>query len=234
MATVLIIGAGPVVGQASAAAFASAGYKVAVASRTQRLDSSKFHFFQFDASDPTKVPALFEKVREAIGVPSVVIYNACAVPESSQLAAIDIDTPEAFAKRMNVNAVSPAVVAHEAVKGFLQLESEGKLGPGGGTYMFTGNVLNERAVPGFLTLGLGKNSSAALIKYLALTSYNDKPFSFYYVDERQPDGNPMLQGPTPEAHADLFLQLSRDPKQGPWQYTFIKESGYKNFAEDSA
>lgn len=79
---------------------------------------------------------------------------------------------------MNVNALSPTVVADEAVKGFLELESQGKLGPGGGTYMFTGNALNDKVLPGFFSLGIGKSAAAYMVEYLALHAHNDKPFRF--------------------------------------------------------
>lgn len=82
MPVALIIGVGAAVGTAAAAKFAAAGYKVAVASRTQRLDPSKFPFFEFDAAELTKVPALFQKVRQEVGVPEVVIYNGMYLLES--------------------------------------------------------------------------------------------------------------------------------------------------------
>lgn len=75
MSTVLIIGAGPNVGKACAENFSAAGFKVAVASRTQKLDP-KYRHYTFDASKPETVPALFEHVSADIGVPSVVIYNS--------------------------------------------------------------------------------------------------------------------------------------------------------------
>ncbi|KAK5631135.1 hypothetical protein RRF57_006850 [Xylaria bambusicola] len=75
MSVALIIGVGEAVGRASAEKFAAAGYKVAVASRSQRLDSAKFPFFKFDAAEPTQIVPLFEKVHKVVGVPSVVIYN---------------------------------------------------------------------------------------------------------------------------------------------------------------
>ncbi|KAI1429616.1 hypothetical protein F5Y12DRAFT_414216 [Xylaria sp. FL1777] len=264
MAVALIIGVGEAVGRASAEKFAAAGYKVAVASRTQRLDSSKFPFFQFDAAEPTHVPALFEKVHKQVGIPEVVIYNAFASPRN-RLAVFDIVSPESFQKSMNVNAISAAITAHETVKGFLELESQGKLGSGGGTFLYTGNALNDKPLSGLLSLAIGKSTSAATIQYLALTAYNDKPFrfvppflasllilslavmnrivvlsetgglyfsSFYYVDERQPNGGPMYKGATADPHADVFLQLAQDPKQGPWQYTFSKENGYTQFPRD--
>ncbi|KAI0456812.1 hypothetical protein F5B21DRAFT_466793 [Xylaria acuta] len=234
MPVALIIGVGSKIGTASAEAFAAAGYKVAVASRTQRLDASKFPFFEFDAAEPTQVPALFKKVRQEVGVPEVVIYNAYASASSDRSAAFDIDTIEGFQKRMNVNGISPTIVADEAVKGFLELESQGTLGPNGATYLFTGNALNEKRLLGFFSLGIGKTTAAYMIEYLARTSYNDKPFSFYFVDERTPEGGLMYKGVNADAHADVFLDLARKPDQGPWQYTFSKENGYAVFSKDQA
>ncbi|KAI0907455.1 hypothetical protein F4823DRAFT_552451 [Ustulina deusta] len=232
MSLALIIGVGETVGRASAERFVAAGYKVAVASRNQRLDSSKFPFFEFDAAEPTQVPVLFEKVHKEVGVPDVVIYNAYASGKIDRSAPFDIENAETFQKKMNVNVISPALAAHEAVKGFLELESQGKLGSGGGTYLFTGNALNDKPLPGFFTLGIGKAATAATVENLALTAYNDKPFSFYYVDERESNGRPMYNGVNGDAHADMFLQLAQDPKQGPWQYTFSKDNGYALFSKD--
>ncbi len=56
--------------------------------------------------------------------------------------------------------------------------------------------------------------------------------SFYYVDERESNGRPMYNGVNGDAHADVFLQLAQDPKQGPWQYTFSKDNGYALFSKD--
>ncbi|KAI1180460.1 hypothetical protein F4777DRAFT_317586 [Nemania sp. FL0916] len=232
MSVALLIGVGNAVGKASAETFAAAGYKVAIASRTQRLDSSKFPFFKFDAEQPNEVPALFKKVREEVGVPDVVVYNAYAVAGVDKSGAMDIDTPEGFSKRMNVNSISPTIVADEAIKGFLELESQGKLGSGGATYIFNGNGLNDRTLAGFFTLGIGKATSAYAVEYLALQAHNDKPFSFYYVDEREPNGRLMYNGVNAQPHADVFLKLAKDPKQGPWQYTFSKEHGYASFTKN--
>lgn len=74
MSTVLIIGAGPNIGKACAETFSVAGFKVAVASRTQKLDT-KYRHYVFDASKPDTVPDLFERVSADLGVPGVVIYN---------------------------------------------------------------------------------------------------------------------------------------------------------------
>ena len=74
MPTLLIIGAGSRVGQATADAFAAAGYTIAVASRSGKI-GSKYKHFTFDASKPETVRDLFSEVRRTTGIPSVVIYN---------------------------------------------------------------------------------------------------------------------------------------------------------------
>lgn len=88
---------------------------------------------------------------------------------------------------MNVNAISPTVAADEAVKGFLELESQGKLGPSGATYMFTGNALNEKPLRGFFTLGIGKVTAAYMVEYLARHGHSDKPFRFVFPSHTSVD-----------------------------------------------
>lgn len=39
----------------------------------------------------------------------------------------------------------------------------------------------------------------------------------------------MLTGLSGEAHADLYLELAKDPKQRPWEQTFVKDKGYVKF-----
>lgn len=93
MPTALIIGAGSGVGHATATAFARAGYKVAVASRTAKLQdvTTTFTHFLFDAAKPETVPGLFESVRKTVGIPSVVIYNGIA-PFSLSLSLLFLPT----------------------------------------------------------------------------------------------------------------------------------------------
>ena len=53
---------------------------------------------------------------------------------------------------------------------------------------------------------------------------------FYYADERNADGSPMLKGVNGEAAAVQYLSLAEDKQQGPWLLTFVKGSGYKDFS----
>ncbi|KAI1205173.1 NAD(P)-binding protein [Annulohypoxylon truncatum] len=227
MPTALIIGAGPRVGQASAEAFTAAGYQVAVASRKQSIGPNYRHY-TLDASEPDQVPALFEKVSADLGVPSVVIYNAAYMSGMTPP-----DSPfekglEDFQAGMNVNTTTPFMVAREAVKGFEKL-GPSQLGPAGGTFIFTGNMLNVAVMPGMLTFGMQKSATANMIKHLAEAAYNGKPYKFYYVDERHQDGTPMLTDLNGPGHAQHFLNLVKDGKQRPWDQTFVTGKGYVEF-----
>lgn len=73
----LVLGAGSNIGSSVAHAFAAKGYKVAVTSRMSRADQKDegYLHIQSDLSDPESVTGVFEQVREALGHPSVVVYN---------------------------------------------------------------------------------------------------------------------------------------------------------------
>ncbi|KAI2625673.1 NAD(P)-binding protein [Hypoxylon sp. NC1633] len=226
MSTALIIGAGPNVGLACAEAFSKAGFKIALASRTQKLDP-KYRHFAFDALDPDSVPALFEQVSSTLGVPSVVIYNALSHGSTRKDEPFERDLPFVH-NSLNINVVSAYAAAHEAVKGFEKLGVSG-LGPGGGTFIFTGNILNVSTIPGLMLFGMNKSASAHMIKHLALAVYHDKPYKFYYADERLADGIYIGRHLNGDAHADNYLELAKDPKQRDWNYTFVKGKGYVKF-----
>lgn len=73
----LLLGAGANIGANVARAFAGKGYKVALASRTARpqgQEGADLHV-QADLSEPNSVASVFEKVEQALGTPTVVVYN---------------------------------------------------------------------------------------------------------------------------------------------------------------
>lgn len=74
---ILILGAGANVGQSVARAFAAKGYKVALAARKANASDNTADTvnIQSDFSDPNSVVNVFSKVKEVLGVPSVVVYN---------------------------------------------------------------------------------------------------------------------------------------------------------------
>lgn len=78
----LILGSGPNVGRSVAQALAAKGYKIAVASRKLKEGDSikdQVHIAS-DLSDPNSVVNVFSKVKELLGIPSVVVYNGNKCP----------------------------------------------------------------------------------------------------------------------------------------------------------
>jgi NAD(P)-dependent dehydrogenase (short-subunit alcohol dehydrogenase family) len=73
----LILGAGPNVGQSVAKAFAAKGYKIALVSRSLKEGESTQDQLNIsaDLSDPDSIIQIFSKVKESLGLPSVVVYN---------------------------------------------------------------------------------------------------------------------------------------------------------------
>ncbi|KAL7895012.1 hypothetical protein HDV63DRAFT_406740 [Trichoderma sp. SZMC 28014] len=220
---VLILGAGPKVGLPTARAFASKGYKVAVAARSlNESDSTDSQFnIKSDFANPDDVIDAFVKVKRELGIPSVVIYNAGAATFAppSEPFAISLD---AFKRDMTINNTSVFVAAQQAVLGFAELPDDVPK-----VFAFTGNILNVRPLPQFLESGAGKSASAHMMM-AAAAEYKEKGFRFYYVDERKADGSAAFKIDG-EAHAKLFCELSEAKTQGPWLQTFVKGVGYKDF-----
>jgi NAD(P)-dependent dehydrogenase (short-subunit alcohol dehydrogenase family) len=84
---VLILGAGPNIGQALVRIFASKGYKVALAARSLKEADSTDNQLNIpsDFSKTDDVVNAFTKVKKVFGIPSVVIYNGkpWLVPEDA-------------------------------------------------------------------------------------------------------------------------------------------------------
>jgi NAD(P)-dependent dehydrogenase (short-subunit alcohol dehydrogenase family) len=80
--TALIVGGGPGISASCTRLFTQNGMQVAVAARTpdkpelQKLATETgAHMFACDASKSEDVEALFERVEQALGAPSLVIHN---------------------------------------------------------------------------------------------------------------------------------------------------------------
>lgn len=88
----LFLGAGKKLGTQVPAVFAEAGYKIAVVARTRKeeFESRGYYHVQADFNNPESIPEVFAKVRENVGIPTVVVYNgelicifALCIPYSS-------------------------------------------------------------------------------------------------------------------------------------------------------
>lgn len=74
---ILILGAGPKIGQGVAQIFASKGYKVALAARSlKEADSTDNQLnIKSDLTNPDDVVSAFARTKSVLGIPSVVVYN---------------------------------------------------------------------------------------------------------------------------------------------------------------
>ena len=133
-------------------------------------------------------------------------------------------SPETFAEDLAINTTSAYAAAYEALISFQFLPSAIPK-----TFIYTGNILNEGAIPGFLTLGMGKTASAHMIE-LGDQLYRHQNIRFFFVDERMEDGTPMFIGAGPQEHANIFVSLAdRTAGEVPWQITFLAGKGYVEF-----
>ena len=74
---ILILGAGPNVGIHITRHFSEKGYKSAVVARNPSVDVTNAAdlVIKADFSDASNIKAVFEEVKEKLGVPNVVVYN---------------------------------------------------------------------------------------------------------------------------------------------------------------
>ncbi|KAL1593714.1 hypothetical protein SLS60_010446 [Paraconiothyrium brasiliense] len=200
---VLILGAGSRVGEHVARTFASQGYKVASTSRSAKEtdDTSEAIHIAADLSDPQAVAGVFFKVKNSLGVPSVVVYNAAAATPKDAKNPASLSIAE-FTKSLSVNTTSAYAAVQEAVQGFEQLPHTSSR-----TFIYTGNILNTTVMPALLDLGVGKAATAHIIQ-AAATAYSNRGFKFYYADERKSDGSPSYNAIDGEAHGQFYAELA--------------------------
>jgi len=220
----LILGAGSNIGHHVAAAFAAKGYKIVLAARSLKEEDSTPNQLNIksDFSDPDSVVKAFAKVKSELGLPSVVVYNTAAVTKNEPQNPLGLALKD-FSRDLDINTTSAFVAAQQAVLAFAALPESASR-----TFIYTGNALNTTTVPMFLDLGVGKSATAHIIQSAA-AAYRDKGFKFYYADERNADGSPAYSAIDGPAHGKLYTELAEDAVQGPWQQTFVKGVGFKQF-----
>jgi len=220
----LILGAGPNVGQHVAQALAAKGYQIALVSRkAQQVSSQGQISIPGDMSDPKSVADVFSKVKERLGHPSVVVYNAVGATMNDAKDPLSLSLADLM-RDMNINTNSAFVAAQQAVLGFKELPDSASK-----TFIYTGNALNTTTMAPLMDLGVGKSATAHIIQSAA-AAYADKGFKFYYADERNADGSLVYRDINGVAHGKHYVQLAEGTEQGPWQQTFVKDVGYKSFA----
>ncbi|MFQ4141960.1 SDR family NAD(P)-dependent oxidoreductase [Chlorogloeopsis sp. ULAP02] len=163
-AVLVIVGMGDGNGLAIAHRFAKEGFAIAMIARNQSklqgyqdiLQAQGFaaHYFIADAGDETAMKSAFAELREQLGNPEVLVYNA-AVPRMENVLNESFET---LIDDFKVN-VAGALVATKAVLPGMQAQ-------GKGTILFTGGGFALYPSPDFASLSIGKSGIRSLANIL--------------------------------------------------------------------
>ncbi len=161
---VAVLGVGPGLGAALAHRFAKA-YPVAInARRTEYLKSLGDEMraaggnvleAPADLGDRAQIEALFATIRERLGPPDIVLYNA----GSGAFGTLDDMTPEQYEDSWRVNAYGAFITAKVIVPDMLAR--------GGGTILVTGATAGVKAGPRSVAFGPAKFAQRGLVQSLA-------------------------------------------------------------------
>lgn len=161
---VAVLGVGPGLGAALAHRFAKA-YPVAINARRAaylkslgdeiRADGGNVLEAPADLGDRAQIEALFATIRERLGPPDIVLYNA----GSGAFGTLDDMTPEQYEDSWRVNAYGAFITAKVIVPDMLAR--------GGGTILVTGATAGVKAGPRSVAFGPAKFAQRGLVQSLA-------------------------------------------------------------------
>ena len=161
----VIAGAGPGLGLAIARRFGLEGYHVVLLARradtlanyTQQLQKSgmKASWFPTDLGDTDSIAFAFEAIREEVGKPDVLVYNAYQLTMGSPSGLDLVQMIDDF----HVNVVGALACAQEVIP---DMKKEQR-----GTILFTGGGMALNPFPRFASLAMGKAALRNLTYSLA-------------------------------------------------------------------
>lgn len=160
-----VLGVGPGLGSSVARRFAREGYSVALMARSEE-DLSEIRqeiegeggttaTFGTDATDPESVERSFEQVRNELGDPEVLVYNAGAF----QMGGILEVSPEQFDFCLKANCAGAFYAAQQVLPAMQE--------SGRGTVLLTGATASMRGSAKFAALATGKFGLRALAQSMA-------------------------------------------------------------------
>lgn len=162
---VAVIGVGPGLGRALAVRFARGGFAVAlIARRDPSLQPVQAEIESFggvvrsyvaDAADEASIRATFARVREEMGAPEVLLYNAGAFQAGGVLEL----SATAFEQAWRVNCLGGLLAAQAVLPAMLER--------GRGTIIFSGATASVRGSARFAGLAVGKFGLRALAQSMA-------------------------------------------------------------------
>ncbi len=208
-----VLGVGPGLGAALAERFAAGGHAVALLSRSARSRSEAVKKiatagatafgYDCDAGDPASVTAAFARIRDTLGDPSVLIYNAGSYAPGGIL---DIE-PERFEAAWRANCYGGFLAAREVLPAMLEA--------GAGTILYTGATAALRGGAGFAGLAVGKFGLRALAQSLA-REFGPRGIHVAHVIIDGQIGTPTAHERQPERAEETFLAPA-DIAENYWQ-----------------
>lgn len=161
----VVVGVGPGLGAALARRFAQGGYVVAIIARNKEYLQSLAKEIQTaggyvlevpaNVSDRAQVEAAFASIREQLGPPEVLLYNA----GSGTWGTVTEITPEQYEDVWRVNAYGAFVSAKAVVPDLIER--------GSGALLFTGATAGVKAGPKSVAFGPAKFALRGLAQSLA-------------------------------------------------------------------
>ncbi|MET0239843.1 MAG: SDR family NAD(P)-dependent oxidoreductase [Sphingobium sp.] len=162
--SIMIIGAGPGIGQAVAQRFGKAGWSIVLTGRNvERVEGLvaslaaqgiKAHAVPADAADPAALRAAIAQAESLTGGLSAIHYNAANIRQQDLFSMTDAEIEQDLA----VNLVGGLHTIRAA---------EALFGERGGTILITGGGLGVAPHPGYASLGLGKAALRNIVQGLA-------------------------------------------------------------------
>lgn len=160
-----VVGVGPGIGMAVARRFASEGMDIALVARSgDRLDTYReallpygrqVNAYACDCSEPYELAKVFQDLRETLGPPEVMVYNASVLKEAppSRL------SPEGFIDEFRTNCAGALVCAEEVIPDMRRNQR--------GTILITGGGLALKPRFALASLSIGKGAVRTLALMLA-------------------------------------------------------------------
>ena len=214
-----IVGVGPGLGAALAQRFAREGHAIALLSRSARhrepvvkeieAGGGKALGYDCDAGKPESIGRAFAHLRDTLGHPDTLIYNAGSYAPGGIL---EMD-PERFESAWRANCYGGFLCAREVLPAMLD--------SGGGTLLFTGATAALRGGAGFAGLAVGKFGLRALTQSLAREFGPQGIHIVHAVIDGQigtPSALERQSGRAPETFlapediAETYWQLYRQPR----------------------
>lgn len=164
----VVAGAGPGMGLAIAERFAAEGFDIALmardesrlaraAARLSEVHGVEVHPISLDLADPDAIAPAFDKVRDRMGHPEVLVYNAARWHEAPAMAL----SPDTFARDLAL-CVGGALSCAQQVFDAMRTKGEGSL-------LFTGGglALRPQFGRGVASLTAGKSALRGLVHAMA-------------------------------------------------------------------